>query len=179
MERYDRHYSWGDADILWEILRRFDNRHLCAVDVACGPNVIVPRTLLKRDAPFTYVAVDIDLHHLDIQRRGIRNDEACSICAASSDLPLKTGSVSLFIFHHAIDDILETQGLAGIELSLKESLRVTTEGGVLAFSHCVFDYDRFTKKISLDDIETILAKSGSFEFEKRRGTQQDWLIVKV
>ena len=179
MERYQQHYSWGDPDILRDVLRKFGDGHLCAVDVACGPNVVVYEALLDRDASFIYVAVDIDPYHLGLQRCAAGNAHAYRVCASSSCLPLKTGSVDLFIFHHAIDDILETEGMAGIELSLQASLRVTRNGGLIIFSHCVFESDEFTKKVSLADVEEILAKTGRFGLEKRSGRQQDWLIVKI
>jgi hypothetical protein len=94
-------------------------------------------------------------------------------------LPLKSASIDLFFFHHAIDDILETEGMGGVESALNESLRVTPPGGVIAFSHRVFEYDEFTKKISLGDIETLLAGIGSFDKKRCHGGQQDWLIVTV
>jgi len=179
MAHYNNHYCWGDPDILRQIVSAFGDGHLCVVDVACGPNVTVPRTLFKRGAPFTYVAVDIDAHHLHVQRRAIRDAHVHTICGSSSALPLKASSVNLFIFHHAIDDILETEGMAGIESSIKESLRVTTVSGAIVLSHCVFDADEFTKKISLRDIERLLLDNGPLKIEKRRAKQQEWLIARV
>ncbi len=87
--------------------------------------------------------------------------------------------VDLFVFHHAVDDILETCGQSGVYDSIGEALRVVQPGGYIVFSHCVFDHDPFTLDISLEDVEEMLAEFGQTNCNRRTAHHQEWLFVQV
>lgn len=140
--------------------------------------MIVPHVLGKLGRGFTYIAVDTNADCLRGQQRQRSRDLHC-IQANSCKLPLRTSSADLVVFHHAIDDILETCGPSGVYDSIGEALRVVRPGGYMIFSHCFIEHDPYTSEISLEDVEEMLEEFGQANYNRRRARHQDWLFLEV
>jgi hypothetical protein len=84
----------------------------------------------------------------------------------------------MFIFHHAIDDLLEMKGFKGLWASIDEALRTLKKEGCMVFSHCILSYDDYTKEISLSTVQKFLEKRVNCSFQRVSGSGQNWLFVK-
>ena len=174
-EIYSSWYDWTDRNILESILNECSPR--VVVEAASGPNVAVPTILHNIHLNSAYVSIDIRKEHLQLQSLPLHSKENQGIMADATYLPLRDGSVDLFIFHHALDDILETKGFNGMWASITEALRTLRHNGQMIFSHCVFSNDRYTKEISLENVARFLKKIMIGSFQSIKGRRQEWLFV--
>lgn len=180
MTSYAEHYLWSDLELFESWLWKIPLSGPFVVEVASGPNIVVPYLLEKLGSDFTYLSVDINPGHLRLQSKGLsRKESAYAVQATARCLPVRNSVVDLFVFHHAVDDILETCGQAGVYDSIGEALRVVQPGGHIVFSHCVFDDDPFTSEISLEDVEEMLAEFDQTNCDRREAHHQEWLFVEV
>jgi len=92
-------------------------------------------------------------------------------------LPFKEGCAEVYISHHGIDDVYETEGRTGLKKSLREAARVLTAKGRMLFSHCIFQSDEATFHVSLAEVREELAKLRNFKFVELKGERMDWLVV--
>jgi len=133
---------------------------------------------LRRIAPsFRYVSLDIEKAHIQLQRKGAGKANVEGLMGDATRLPLRDKEVDIFIFHHAIDDVLETRGSEGLMASLEEATTALKTGGCMIFSHSVFTYDLYTLKIDLTCIQDFLQGKVRARFQKFEGPMQTWLLV--
>lgn len=169
-------YNWTDPDIL-EMLLSLGISNL-VVEVAAGPNIAVPHILKKKCLSSNYVSVDIEKGHIQLQKEGVVTPNMEVVVADATHLPVQDEQVDIFVFHHAIDDILESHGFEGLWASIEEALRTIKKGGCIIFSHCVFSHDPYTTKTNLKEVHNFLKGSVIGLFQEIRGSQQDWLIMR-
>ena len=132
--------------------------------------------MLKRiGSSFHYVSFDIEKKHINLQKEGVQIVEG--VVGDAVHLPLRHGCVDIFVFHHAIDDILETRGSEGIRASIEEALRTLKAGGCVIFSHCIFSYDPYTLEMDLSDVQDFLQSKVKGRFRNIDGSRQRWLLV--
>jgi len=176
-EIYSHWYNWTDLNILETLLRRCNRPDLLVVEVATGPNVAVPLVLKRITSSYRYVALDIEKAHIQLQKEGGGTANVEGVIGDAAHLPFRHGCADVFVFHHAIDDILETRGFEGVKASIEEALRTLKAGGFMIFSHSVFSYDAYTLNISLSDVQAFLQNRISGCFRGIQGSRQDWLLV--
>jgi len=176
-EVYSHWYNWSDLNVLETLLRRCYSPDFLVVEVATGPNITVPRALKKVAPSFRYVALDMERTHIQLQRAGVGAASVQGVVGDAVHLPLRSGCVDVFVFHHAIDDILETRGFGGVKASVEGVLRVLKAGGSMILSHSVFIYDPYTLKISVSDIQAFLEGKVKGRFQRIDGPRQRWLLV--
>lgn len=173
--QWSNYYNWTDAYVLEEQLRIRCRPNFVVAEVCAGPNIAVPYVLNRLNKPFTYITIDLLENHIRLQKTG--EESITGILADAAQLPLSNNSVDLFMFHHAIDDILETRGMRGVSLAIDDAFRTLKDDcGFMIFTHCLMWWDPDTGRIDIKDIEDILEKS--FDFNKTAiESGQDWLIV--
>ena len=174
---YSSWYSWSDLSVLETVLRAYHGSDPLVVEVATGPNIAVPHVLKKSASSFRYVSLDLEKTCIQLQRNGVGNMNVEAVVGDAVNLPFRHKCVDIFIFHHAIDDILETRGLEGLRASIENALRTLKIGGTIIFSHSVFDYDQYTLKIDLFKVQALLRNRVEGYFKKIDGPRQKWLIV--
>jgi len=176
-EVYGHWYSWSDLGVLETLLRRCYRPDFLVVEVATGPNIALPHVLKKIASPFRYVTLDMERAHIRLQREGVGTATVQGVVGDAARLPLRDGCVDLFVFHHAIDDILETGGFGGVKASVEGALGALRAGGCLIFSHSVFAYDPYTLKVGLSHIQALLESKVKGRFQRIDGPRQRWLLV--
>jgi len=176
-EVYGHWYSWSDLGVLETLLRRCYSPDFLVVEVATGPNIALPHVLRKIASPFRYVSLDMERAHIRLQREGVGTATVQGVVGDAVHLPLRSGCVDVLVFHHAIDDILETGGFGGVKASVEGALGVLKAGGSMIFSHSVFAYDPYTLKIGLSDIQAFLEGKVKGRFLRIDGPRQRWLLV--
>ena len=170
-------YNWSDFDVLEEQLRKHYRTSFVVAEVCAGPNVAVPYALANLAGSFIYVSVDILIHHILLQRSGVPSEKVNGVLGDAVYPPLAKNSVDLIIFHHAIDDIFETRGMAGVALAIENAFETLKKGtGCMIFTHSIMDFDPDTRKVDLTDVESILNKA--FDCRQTRiNSGQEWLVV--
>lgn len=143
--------------------------------MATGPNIAVPYVLKRIGLPFRYVSFDIEKRHINLQKEGIQDVEG--VVGDATYLPLWSRCVDVFVFHHAIDDILETRGSEGVRTSIEQALRTIKAGGCMIFSHSIFAFDPYTLKMDLSEVQDFLQTRIKGKFQNIDGSRQTWLLV--
>jgi SAM-dependent methyltransferase len=174
--RYSNWYNWTDKDVLEKLLVDYRN-HNIVIEVASGPNIAVPFIINKNKMPCFYVSIDLERSHIQLQRKGIGTKNVQGLIGDATNSPLRNECVDIFIFHHAIDDIIETKSFEGLYASLREASRTLKKGGCMIFSHSVFSSDPFTKNINLSIVQSFLEGRIKGSFRRYQGSLQDWLFV--
>jgi len=176
-EVYSHWYNWSDLNVLETLLRRCYSPDFLVVEVATGPNIALPHVLKRIASSFRYVALDMERTHIQLQRGGVGAASVHGVVGDAVHLPLRSGCVDVFVFHHAIDDILETRGFGGVKASVEGALGALKAGGCMIFSHSVFTYDPYTLEISVSDIQVFLEGKVRGRFQRVDGPRQRWLLV--
>jgi len=176
-EAYTYWYNWSDLRVLETLLRQCFRPDLLVVEVAAGPNIAVPHVLKRNAMAFGYVSLDLQKAHIRLQRKGVGNTNVNGVVGDATRLPFRHRCVDMFIFHHAVDDILETKGFGGVKASIEEALRTLKQGAYIVFSHCVFSYDPYTLDIDLSDVQAFLQHRIKGRFQRIDGPGQSWLLV--
>lgn len=176
-EIYGHWYNWSDLDVLETLLRSCYTPDFLVAEVATGPNIAVPHVLKRIRSSCDYVSLDLEKAHIRLQKKGAGAAHVQGVIGDATRLPLRDGCVDTFVFHHAVDDILETRGLEGVKSSIEEALRALKEGGCIIFSHSVFSYDHYTLKIDLPKVQTFLQRRVKGRFKMIDGIRQRWLLV--
>jgi len=176
-ETYSYWYNWTDLNILETLLRKCNSPNFLVVEVATGPNIAIPHVLKKITSSFRYVSLDMEKAHIQLQKEGDGTANVEGVIGDATHLPFRLRCVDVFVFHHAIDDILETRGFQGVKTSIEGALRVLKQGGFMIFSHSVFSYDPYTLNISLSDVQAFLQNRIDGCFKRIQGPRQDWLLV--
>ena len=174
---YAASYSWSDHDTLRRLMAGTPHPLRVAVEVAAGPNLAVARALAEIAAGILYVPVDLQERHLRLLtgRAGLLH--VSPLLAQASNLPLDCGCAGLVIFHHAIDDICESEGEIGLWRVVSEAVRVLAPQGRMIFCHCVLAYDQATRLVSLPQVWSMLRGMGDWRIHQERGRLLDWMVV--
>ncbi len=164
-------------NVLEALLLSCYSPNFLVVEVAPGPNIAVPHVLKRIALPFRYVSLDMEKMCIQLQKEGVGKLDMEGVAGDAVHLPFRPGCVDMFIFHHAIDDILETKGPEGLRASIEDALRTLKAGGSMIFSHSTFNYDRYTLKIDLYDVQALLQHRIKGRFKSIDGRRQKWLLV--
>jgi ubiquinone/menaquinone biosynthesis C-methylase UbiE len=176
-QSFSNWYNWTDQDVLEKLLMDYRNPNI-VIEVASGPNIAIPFIIEKKKISCFYISIDLEKSHINLQKKGIGTKNVEGLIGDASNSPLINECVDIFVFHHAIDDIIETKGFKGLYASLEEAIRVLKKGGCMIFSHCIFSSDPFTKDINLSIVQSFLEGRIKGNFRRVQGSMQDWLFIR-
>jgi len=176
-EVFDCWYNWSDLDVLETLLHSCYSPNFLVVEIATGPNIAVPHILKNIALPFRYISLDVNKAHIKLQKEGVGTSNVQGVVGDAIHIPFHNESVDMIVFHHAVDDILETRGVEGVKSSIEDALRTLKPEGCMIFSHSIFANDPYTFNIDLLDVQTFLEKRITGRFIRIKGFRQKWLIV--
>ncbi len=176
-ELFTHWYNWSDHEVFASYLERFLPEAPVVFELASGPNIVTPYLLERTGKAYRYIACELEPYHLKLQLEGVADARVLGTISDGMHLPLQSACADMAVFHHAIDDLYETRGKAGLARSLAEAWRVLKPSGYAVFSHCEFPGDPATLEVNLDLVKLLASETGFKYLERKQAQAQEWLIV--
>lgn len=173
-------YIWSDVFYFEHMLKQLVKPNAVIAEICSGPNIVVPLLLSRLNIPVTYFSIGINEAHLLQQKGGVRFP-IHSVKGDATELPIASGTVDIYVGHHAINDIWLTKGTAGVERSYEEMHRVIKPDGYIIQSDCVLQHDArvgdpSTKIIGLSSLTRFLTEH-RYHWVMENGGELDWVIA--